>query len=168
VYCYTRDRECTYDGPCLTSAQFRRLDSTNRPALACWDLWGSDDDGPTPLVVVPTEDIRPTAHQRKLLSDNAGLDKAREFGARTPWVSHVLSTGLFASDYIVGGRGPLSYVAAPWGDVWRLLQDFSSQNPAVEHPKGFIRDVTRYRSPQSEIHGDLIRQLLKEGSDEEM
>jgi len=109
----------------VTPAHFRRVNSQSVSRLFIWDLWGRDGvDHSTPLTVVPSEDVRPTQNQRDLYANNMHNDYNKQRSVRVPLVTHFLSTGLYASEYVVGSQGPLAYDGNNWSEIWHLLHRF--------------------------------------------
>ncbi|KAI4238443.1 MAG: hypothetical protein LQ349_001123 [Xanthoria aureola] len=155
---YTRDLEINLDGPALTAAQFRRLNSCNNGRLLIWNLWGSDETTRLcPLVVIPSEDLGVTVAQRELFAHNLKVDHMEEYQQRTPTISKILHTGLIASDYIVGRQGPGIFDGDDYGSVWEFFSQFT-RLPRLQHPAGFMRDPAAYRCSLREIHRRLLQE----------
>lgn len=152
---YSRDLECTFMGPELTQANFRRLNSCRQNRLVVWNLTGADDLDRPSLAVVPSEDIGPTAGQRTKLSKK--VNKKQEFSERMPTISSTFNTGLYASDYAVGPAGPLAYSGGEWDDIWELLDRFTRE-PTVQHPEGRPRNTASYMQPLWQTHKRLVQE----------
>ncbi|SMY28929.1 unnamed protein product [Zymoseptoria tritici ST99CH_1A5] len=135
----TRHRECSYEGPSVTAAEFCRINASADNRLLIWDLGGADT---TLLTMVPSSDIQPTEAQRKVLRSNLGL-RSNEWRTNTPSLSSMLRTGLQASQYAIGTDVFSSKCS--WGDVWRGLYEFAAADQAVEHPAGHFRTAAAYR-----------------------
>ena len=168
VYYYVKDLECDFRGPNVTAAQFRRLNSCRNHRLIVWNLWGPDEpDQPRPLIVIPSEDLRPVHEQRALFKRN--LEKENNdgtFAERTPLVSSLLSTGFLASDYKIDSQGPLEYDdGSNWGQVWRFFEQFLSPQMQPQHPKGVIRNGALYRCPLWKIHSRSVMEHMNFSSD---
>lgn len=155
---YTRDLECTFYGPEVSSANFRRLNSCQYKRLVVWNLFGPDDlHDPSSLIVIPSEDIRPTESQRSTLIKNLNKNKKKLHSDRTPDVSSLLSTGLYASEYAVGASGPLAYTESAWDEVWKLLNQFTSPQ-TIDHPTGKPRHTESYMQPLWKLHQRLMQE----------
>ena len=154
---YTQHAECYYQGPMLRPRQFRRLDSCRESRLILWDLCSADmsDDSPPP-VLIPSDDISPTQAQEKIFSDAFAAPKA---AIKTPLLSALLSTGLFASDYKVPQADPRRKAASDWSSVLELLDQFLSIQE-FEHPAGFVRDPQNYRQTIRAANQRLLGQHL--------
>ena len=62
----------------------------------------------------------------------------------TPTITALLHTGLFASDYVVGARGPVVYDKGfDWNCLVDMLDRFTLQRP-FHHPRTQIRVPSRY------------------------
>lgn len=164
VYYYVKDLECDFRGPNVTAAQFRRLNSCRNHRLVVWNLWGPDEpDQLRPLIVIPSEDLRPVHEQRALFKRNLEMENNDgKFAERTPLVSALLSTGLLASDYKIQSQGPLEYDdGSNWGQVWRFFEQFldhSSQDSQLQNPKGKMRNGTLYRCSLRKIHSRAVKE----------
>lgn len=160
---YTRDLECTFQGPEISSANYRRLAACNFGRLIIWNLTGPDDSNrPGPLVVVPSKDISATEGQRALFVKNLVISKKTQHSNRTPSVSAVLESGLAASDYTVGASGPLVYGEHRLDALWTLCEKFSQQQSPIEHPKGRFHDPSAYLIPLSALHERHAREDLNQ------
>jgi hypothetical protein len=158
IYYYARDLETTSAGPNLTEAQFRRLNSCRNNRLVVWNLWGPDSlDRVNPLVVIPSEDLCPTQAQRDLFANNLTKNKAEEFTDRTPLLSNLLTSGLFAAEYGVGCGGPLTYDGHSWGQIWEFFHKFTRCGQ-FQHPLGRIRDPASFRYPLWKLNERLARE----------
>jgi len=60
IYYYIRDLECAFYSLNLTMPQFRRLNLCRDCRLIVWNLWGPDELGPRPLIMILLEDLCPT------------------------------------------------------------------------------------------------------------
>ncbi len=117
-------------------------------------------------MVVPSEDIGPTAAMRDLYARNLQVNKAEGFTERTPLISHVLNSGLSVADYVVGSHGPMIYDRSngtDWiaGEVWALLDRFTRLEP-LQHPKSRRRDTASYRCPLWKVHKRLAEDEISE------
>lgn len=158
LYYYARDLECHFNGPAVTQAHFCRVNSQSVSRLFIWDLWGRDGvDHSTPLTVFPSEDVRPTQNQRDLYANNMHNDYNKQRSVRAPLVTHFFSTGLYASEYVVGSQGPLAYDGNDWSEIWHLLHRFACSN-LVEHPNGYVRHAALYRHPLLHFHQCLVKE----------
>lgn len=157
---YTRHLECGIHGPEIASSVFRRLNSSQSSRLVIWNILGADDPGdPGPLLLVPSEDIRPTEGQRVQLESNLGLDQTTARASRTPLLSALLGTGLPASRYAIGSGGPLAYTGARHvGVMWETC-DRIARLESFEHPSGMVRDnASSYMQPLWSIHERLVQE----------
>lgn len=157
IYYLVRYLECTHEGPELTAALFRRLNSCDNNRLMIWDLWEPDASRLCPLAVVPSEDIRLTATQRDLMRENLKVDKNKGERAKTePLVSHTLSSGLIAAQYAVGNQGACVYESNDWVEskIWELLHSFTKQG-TLQHRENRQRDCASYRCPLWKVHKRL-------------
>ena len=160
---YTQHAEVSFSGPNVRPQIFRRLDASPEGRLTLWDLGGVDACArPLGLAVIPTDDFSPTdaqiANFGRSLSPNSieGISDREERG---PNLSALLSTSLHASQYGVGGGGPLAYhTDRPLSALWQLLDDFASL-PDFEHPKGHLRQLHLYRHTVREMHSCLHHHL---------
>ncbi|KAG9526325.1 hypothetical protein KCV07_g856, partial [Aureobasidium melanogenum] len=146
VYLYSKSIETNFQGPNLSSAQFRRLNSAGEGRLLCIDLFGPDDlDSMDPILVVPTTDIQPTNGQKLVFKENLDLQKDEDFAARTPHLTSLLSTGLSAGDYSVCNESPM-HTSGTWCQLWSLFMSFSGNLP-FEHPTGITRFPSEFKNP---------------------
>lgn len=159
---YTRKREATTRGPSLTATEFMRLNTCPQVRLLIFDVFGLDGSSIYgPLLVVPSDDIRPTTAQVNLFQSNSNKSKDEEFEGRVPLLAELLCTGLNPTDYIMSAAGPLLFDSHvdPWEDVWKLLESTSCLESF-----NFPRDSTIQRYPASyqlnlqEVHQILIDQ----------
>lgn len=159
--CYhVRDLECTYQGPEVSSSTFRRLNSCRHDRLLVWNLTGPDDlHRPAPLTVIPSEDLCPTMSQRVKLSKNLNINKKETHAERTPSLSSMLRSGLYASEYRVQSLGPLAYQKQEthWDALWALFDRFTKAE-SLEHPKGRVRDPKAYMQPLWMLHERLVQE----------
>lgn len=155
--CYSaRDLECQFTGPAVTPAQFRRFNARAMPRLMIWDLFGRDGlDEPVPLMVVPSDDVRPSTGQRELYAENMHNNYREQFSINAPLVTDLLKTGLYVSDYVVDSQGPLAYDGNDWSEIWKMLHRFAYSR-TVEHPEGFVRHAANYRHPLHVFHQHLV------------
>lgn len=138
---YSRYVESSYNGPNVTAAQFRRINSCNAHRLLVWDMAGFDTmDRHMIPALIPSEDVRPTEAQRQRFARNAGLQNSQ----LTANITGLLHTGRYASEYALGNGGPAVWDGADWGEVWALLDSFLGVEP-VEHPTGIFRNPAEYR-----------------------
>ena len=159
---YTRHSESTFRGPNLTAPQFRRLNSCGNHRLIIWNLWGPDEtEQLCPLVVIPSEDLCPTKAQRKLFAENLKVEKVTKQISRQPWISSLLSSGLFAADYVVGNRGPWVFAGNDWHEVWELFKAFASWS-RLQFPEGRVRDPALYRCALRDIHERLLEEDMRD------
>ena len=117
-------------------------------------------------MIVPSEDIGPTAAQRDLYARNLLVNKATAFTERTPLTSYVLNTGLSMTDYVVGNQGPMIYDHGDgddWiaGEVWALLNRFTGLE-TLQYPKPRQRNLASYRYPLWEVHRRLVEDEVSE------
>jgi hypothetical protein len=154
---YTQQAETTFEGPSVSSSQFRRLDCCSIPRLIMWNLFGPDAQSHELPVVIPSNDISVTARQKIVLKRN--LQRASdEFAKPTPTLSALLHCGLFASEYRPTPGGPEEYDTSAWAPLWKLLNDFTE--PATfEHPLGFVRQPADYRVPLRVLHQHLAEEF---------
>ena len=155
-YYYSRHAETTFHGPLVTAPQFRRLNCCKEHRLIMWDLWGSDDDDLCPLAVVPSEDLCPTDAHRSAFASNIKVNKKEDQTDRMPLVLHLMRSGLFAFDYILGNQGPNLYdndtrEQSIGGSLWSLLHSFCGA-AALQHPEGHECNAASYRHPLWKIH----------------
>lgn len=163
IYYFVKDLECDFRGPNLTAAQFRRLNSCSDNRLILWNLWGPDEpDRLCPLVVISSEDLRPTKEQRALFSRNLNMENnSGKFVERTPLISSLLNNGFLASHYTIHTQGSLIYHGDgnDWGEVWSFFERFTRSQQS-EHPKGHIRDSASYRHPLCKLHTRLVKEHM--------
>jgi hypothetical protein len=162
IYHYARDLECSFQGPNVTSPQFRRLNASSAGRLIIWDLWGADAAGRScPLAVVPSEEISPTKAQRSRFAENLMVDKTVDYTTRNPLVSSLLGSCEPLSSYTVGGGGPLLYEndGCDWAAVHGLLSAFATSLQPVMHPPGCPRTPARYRSSLTSLHLCLVEEF---------
>ncbi|KAK5722362.1 hypothetical protein LTR15_005592 [Elasticomyces elasticus] len=178
VIYFTRNLEMSFNGPALRTAPFRRLDLFDGPRLLVWNLWGvdgatvagegldsvvdeesSDIDGPLAcgsLVIVPSEDVRPTDDQRKLYSKNAQVNTKTDKQAQTPAVAMLLNTTPFLADYTVGNTGSAVFErGCDWAAVCQLFRQFAEAQQ-LTHPRNHIRKASDYRYEVREVHERLV------------
>ncbi|KAI7161137.1 hypothetical protein KC349_g3000 [Hortaea werneckii] len=170
----TRALEISFTGPTVRTSSFLRLDAEGASRLIVWNLWGSDDNANQindaadtteedvlecgSLIVVPSEDFRPTEAQRLLYRRNAEVETRTERPAHTPDVSALLGTGVPLAEYAVGSAGHRIYEqGCDWSAMCRLLRSFTERS-SVEHPMSFSRTTRSYRLELAAVHQRLIRQ----------
>lgn len=164
---YSQHAEAYYHGPNMRPRQYRRLDSCKLNRLIIWYIGGPDlAKQPLTPAVIPSEDLLPTAAQRAIFRDNLAVNHNQgDFDNKTPTLSSLMSTGLFAADYAVGNEGVISTKAGGWRALWNLLHNgFLGLSP-LQHPTGFERDPATFRcsmkvanqllADQHSGHGDL-------------
>jgi hypothetical protein len=167
---YTRKREATTRGPSLTAAEFLRLNTFPQARLLIFDVFGVEGSSIYgPLLVVPSDDIRPTAAQVDLFQSNSIKIKDEEFEGRVPLLAELLYTGLNPTDYIMSAAGPLLYDSDedPWEDVWKLFERSSNLESFNFPQKSTIqRYPASYQLSLHEIHQSLVDQhVLQERDD---
>lgn len=145
-YFYAKDLECDFRGPNLTPPQFRRLNSCLDRRLVIWNFWGPDRFSRLgPLVIIPLEDIRPTDEQRAFFWRNLPKHCEEEIFnegttkfVRTPLLTYLLCTGLFAAEHTVGHQQPytIDEDGNSWDQIWEFFMHFAqlSPNMDMEHP----------------------------------
>lgn len=154
---YTQQAETTFEGPSVSSSQFRRLDCCSIPRLILWNLFGPDALGNELPVVIPSTDVSVTPRQKTVLKSN--LQRAsEEFAKPTPTLSALLHSGLFASEYRPTVGGPEAFGTSAWASLWRLLDGFTLPIP-FEHPHGFLRQPEVYRTPLRVLHQRLAEEF---------
>ncbi|GAB7356119.1 hypothetical protein MBLNU459_g6719t1 [Dothideomycetes sp. NU459] len=161
IYYFTRDGESSFRGSGIRSTHFRRLNSCQEKRLIVWDLAGQDGKvRPLVPIVMPSEDVRPVEAQRAVFS--AWLDpvKRRKGFEVTPSISAVLDRPFFASEYGVGGGGPMVYDGTDWSGLWRLLMGFTLPQ-TLSHPPGVVRDPAEYRYALSRLHQRLFEEQFQ-------
>ena len=167
---YVGNNEAWIQGPTITPAQFRRLNSCTEPRLVIWDLGGVDTlKQPLAPVVIPSADISPTQAQRSIFAANLTVREANKRTANSPTVSSLLNTGLFAAEYAPDTAGPCEYDGNDWSTLWKLLEHWTQSEP-LQHPKGLKRDPETYRCSLRKAHQRLVQQhsLRAPGYDEVM
>lgn len=159
ILLYSRDLECTFRGPNLSSAYFRRLNACKEHRLVIMDLFGPDRSSFTlTFTAIPSDDICPTKRQRDLHAENLTKNRKTEFETRTPFITFMLKSGRSAGEYALGNRGPLAYDDPEYLDVWRMLQNFVGCQPFY-HPPSILRNPSQYRIPLRQIHERLAREF---------
>lgn len=153
---YTRSREGTSRGPMLTATEFERLDICRQDRLLIFDLLGQEGhDLYGPLLVVPSDDVRPTAEQRALFKSNRSKDKDQEFEGRAPLLAELLYTRHNPVDYVVSAGGPLVFEKTGyWNELWSLLNTCSGTDN-FDHPHSHQRRPDDYRVTVQELHQNL-------------
>lgn len=155
---YAQHSETFFEGPSVSSSQFRRLDCCTVPRLILWNLFGPDALYNEELpAVIPSEDISATTSQRRLLNSNLGRS-AEEFTSPTPTLSALLHRGRFAAEYRPGTSGPEGYVSPGWDSIWTLLDAFTLFT-SFEHPRGFPREPKSYRCSIKDLHQRLAEEF---------
>jgi len=156
----------------ISSPQFRRLNSLLLLRIGVWDLSSSDAvNQPLSLIVVPTDDLRPTEAQRQIFK--AGLSKfirpgqITKTGKTRPGMSNnrtltlqaLLATRKMPVDYSVALDGPLSYDRRGYdaARLYKLLDKFLVLG-SFEHPVGILRVSSRYRQTVRDTHRCLYQQ----------
>ena len=162
LYYISRDIEQSFLGPQLLATEFRRLNSSKIGRLIFLDMFGPDKpDRASSLVAIPSGDVSLTESQRGPLLRNLDLDRDVQFPERTPFLSHVLNTGLFCSDYNIDGEGALAARAGCWSAVWGFLDTFT-RSEAFEHPRHHTRLPASYRHPLCLLNDRLYREDHRE------
>ncbi|KAH3968351.1 hypothetical protein HBH98_172240 [Parastagonospora nodorum] len=157
---YTRKREATSRGPCLTASEFQRLNMWPQPRLLIFDLFGQEGASLcSPLLVIPSDDIRPTTEQVALFHLNSSKDKSEEFESRAPLLAELLYTGLNPIDYTISTGGPLLFEpdTHQWEDLWKLLERMSRlENFTYPHNSNIARSPATYRVDLKQVHQCLV------------
>ncbi|KAJ5028130.1 hypothetical protein PSV08DRAFT_190909 [Bipolaris maydis] len=123
-FLYTRKRESTSRGPTLSTSELQRLNICPQGRLLIFDVFGQDGSGMySPLLVVPSDDIRPTADHFAIYDSNSGKNKHEEFEERVPLLAELLQSGMSPIDYAISTTGPNVFESGPdaWTELWTLL-----------------------------------------------
>lgn len=156
LYYFARGIHYTASGPTFTAPQFRRLNGCRGNRLIIWDIWASDEGNPSyPLIVIPSEDVGPSAAQRSIYQRNLERDTKKSREETSPRLPYLLRDGHLTSDYVVGRRGPDAYDGDLWSAIWFLGWKFT-QCSSIEHPAGCFRRPQFYRVPLRRVHERLV------------
>ncbi|KAG9693647.1 hypothetical protein KCU95_g3200, partial [Aureobasidium melanogenum] len=157
IYLYSRHAGCSFEGPNLKPAVFRRLNACAVPSIMAWDLVGPDSLQSTPPILIPSEDMGITERQYQVFAKESEVKFGDHIGY-TPSLSALLNSGRFAAEYSVAKVGPLVYGHNVWGEVWRVLNAFAGVDE-FEHPAGMKRQPSVYRQPLRALHQQLAQEF---------
>lgn len=159
-FLYTRTREMTTRGPSLTASEFRRLNLCSQDRLLVFDVFGNDNFGMcTPLLVVPSDDVRPTANQFAVYAANNSKNKHEEFEGRVPLLAELLHTSLNPMDYAISTGGPLLFEAnsTPWIELWTTFEKIAGlEDFTLPRGSTIRRQPTTYQVKLQELHQSLV------------
>ena len=157
-YFFARDLKCNSDDSTVIVTRFRRINAFSISRLFIWNLWKRDGINQlSSLSLVPSNHIRPSKEQRKLYVKNMHNDYNKQYFIKAPLPTHLLSTDLYASEYVVDSQEPLEWDGMDWSEIWKLLDQFGRADK-VEHPKGYIHHTARYMHPLVDFHSSLVKE----------
>jgi hypothetical protein len=161
LHIFTKNKEGTFRGPSISAREFRRLNSCRNPRLLVFDMFsleGRDIFGP--LLVIPSEDMQPTAEQRTLYKENLQTDHSHEREERGYLIAEQLHTRCLTTDYTTSATGPMVFEPNNhWDEMWELLYKFTGVDTFLHpHCLGLNRYPGHYRVTVQELHQRLVEE----------
>ena len=157
---YVHDRRNGFLGPSLTASEHRRLNACSDHRLIMWNVSGPDAmRSPIAPCAIPSTDITMSESQMMVYLSYF-RQRDLKYDKRTPLLSALLNTGLFAAEYSVGTSGPQSYDRVDWSDTWELLNQFTVLD-TLQHPFECYRNPAMFRHPLRVLHQRLVEDFSK-------